>query len=145
MRSKRGLLNVVLLLVVAVTLGYLFRDDVLEATIFTGEQATLNTYYGHQATDYFTVTWSGGDEESTYAFSFLSPDSSAEWAGAASQFEFRTTKKCTLWCYGDSSHYIDDDPIELLDNETWTVQARVESIKVKSTAAGTCRCLAEAN
>jgi hypothetical protein len=57
-----SIVNVAPLVVLALTAAYITHGDVLEATIFTGELATLNNYFWCQATEYFTITCTGGDE-----------------------------------------------------------------------------------
>lgn len=147
----RKLLSVValagLLVVFVVSYGPLpVESTTTKAT--TAAQASIKMLYGHQGMDQFSFTWGAGDttaggliRDTTWVIHFYQAgDSTNEWENPASEMLLDcATAACTLKVHGSSTHWIDHDPWILNAGESITLYARVESVWVRFSAAGTFR------
>ena len=136
--------------VVLVCLIFLtFRASFAQERIPSPGQSLAKLLWGHRAKDVWNYTFgdsvAGGDTVSV-AFLFVNPDSSNTLDMAASAVIYAPDVTCTLYTYGDSNDFIDEDePFIIKANEVFTDGAQVRWVRLVTTGPGHIRVVGYAD
>lgn len=134
-------------LFIAITLAAVFLLPVslaLSDGMPNSDQSLAKMLWGHTGVDVWEHRFSGADTLS-YAFIFVTPDSSDTLDATAAVITFTSTVYCSLITYADSSFWIDTDWQRIKAGESKTLPARTRWIHVETSGAGLIRTTAFAD